>query len=160
MFSVQKDGRGLPRGQGGFDHRFDYGRWDGSAWRVHEIAYAGTRLYAGEDDYTGLASLDPNDPDVVYISTDADPATGAPLVSHADGRRHHELFRGSTRDSGATWRWEPITANSTVDNLRPIVPRWKDARTALVWMRGTYRNNHGEWTTAVVATILPPAPGR
>ena len=160
VFSVQKDGRGLPRGQGGFDHRFDYGRWDGSAWRVHEIAYAGTRLYAGEDDYTGLASLDPNDPDLVYISTDADPATGAPLVSHADGRRHHELFRGSTRDSGATWRWEPITANSTVDNLRPIVPRWKDARTALVWMRGTYRNNHGEWTTAVVATILPPAPGR
>src|SRR3989442_15692373 len=121
VFSVQKDGRGLPRGQGGMDHRFDYGRWDGSAWRVHEIAYAGRRLYAGEDDYTGLAALDPRNPNVVYISTDADPATGAPLVSHADGRRHHELFRGSTRDSGATWRWEPITANSTVDNLRPIV---------------------------------------
>ncbi len=160
VFSVQKDGRGLPRGQGGFDHRFDYGRWDGSAWRVHEIAYAGTRLYAGEDDYTGLASLDPNDPDVVYISTDADPVTGTALVSRADDRRHHELFRGTTRDSGATWRWEPITANSTMDNLRPVVPRWKDPRTALVWMRGTYKNNHGEWTTAVVAMILPPAPAR
>jgi len=160
VFSVQKDGRGLPRGQGGFDHRFDYGRWDGSAWRVHEIAYAGTRLYAGEDDYTGLASLDPNDPDVVYISTDAAPLTGTPLVSRADSRRHHELFRGTTRDSGATWRWEPLTANSTMDNLRPVVPRWKDPRTALVWMRGTYKNNHGEWTTAVVAMILPPAPAR
>src|SRR5437773_1540409 len=160
VFSVQKDGRGLPRGQGGFDRRFDYGRWDGSAWRVHEIAYAGTRLYAGEDDYTGLASLDPNDPDVVYISTDADPVTGTALVSRADDRRHHELFRGTTRDSGATWRWEPITANSTMDNLRPVVPRWKDPRTALVWMRGTYKNNHGEWTTAVVAMILPPAPAR
>ncbi len=160
VFSVQKDGRGLPRGQGGFDHRFDYGRWDGSAWRVHEIAYAGTRLYAGEDDYTGLASLDPNDPDVVYISTDADPVTGTALVSRVDDRRHHELFRGTTRDSGATWRWEPITANSTMDNLRPVVPRWKDPRTALVWMRGTYKNNHGEWTTAVVAMILPPAPAR
>ena len=156
VFSVQKDGRGLPRGQGGFDHRFDYGRWDGSAWRVHEIAYAGTRLYAGEDDYTGLAALDPNNPDVVYISTDADPVTGAPLVSHADGQRHHELFRGTTRDLGATWTWQPITANSDVDNLRPIVPKWKDARTLLVWMRGSYKNNHGEWTTAVVATILPP----
>src|SRR5204863_252688 len=54
VFTVQKDGRGLPRGQGGFDHRFEYARWDGSTWRVHEIAYAGTRLYAGEDDYTGL----------------------------------------------------------------------------------------------------------
>jgi hypothetical protein len=155
IFTVQKDGRGLPRGQGGFDHRFHYGRWDGSAWRVHEIAYAGTRLYPGEDDYTGLAALDPNDPDVVYISTDADPVTGKPLVSHADNLRHHELFRGKTRDGGTTWTWEPITANSTMDNLRPIVPRWKDSRTALVWMRGTYRNNHGEWTTAVVVTILP-----
>ncbi len=155
VFSVQKDGRGLPRGQGGFDHRFDYARWDGSAWRVHEIAYAGTRLYAGEDDYTGLAALDPNNPDVVYISTDADPVTGAPLTSRADGQRHHELFRGTTRDFGATWTWRSITANSTVDNLRPIVPKWKDPRTLLVWMRGTYKNNHGEWTTAVVATILP-----
>ncbi len=154
VFSVQKDGRGLPRGQGGFDHRFDYARWDGAQWHVHEMAYAGTRLYAGEDDYTGLASLDPNDPDVVYISTDADPVTGAPLLSSTDGLRHHELFRGTTRDFGSTWRWEPLTANSTMDNLRPLVPKWTDGRTALVWMRGTYRNNHGEWTTAVVAMIL------
>ncbi|HMH82316.1 MAG TPA: BNR-4 repeat-containing protein [Gemmatimonadales bacterium] len=158
IFTVQKDGRGLPRGQGGMDHRFDYGRWDGSQWRVHEIAYAGTRLYPGEDDYTGLAALDPNDPDVVYISTDADPVTGKPLVSTADNLRHHELFRGRTPDGGATWNWEPITANSTVDNLRPVVPKWKDSRTALVWMRGTYKSNHGEWTTAVVATVLR-APG-
>src|SRR5204862_317442 len=148
-------GRTLPRGQGGFDHRFDYARWDGSAWRVHEIAYAGTRLYSGEDDYTGLAALDPNNPDVVYISTDAEPVTGTPLVSTADGERHHELFRGTTRDFGATWSWEPITANSTMDNLRPLVPKWTDSRTALVWMRGAYKNNHGEWTTKVVASILP-----
>jgi len=137
------------------DHRFDYGRWDGSAWRVHEIAYAGRRLYAGEDDYTGLAALDPRNPNVVYISTDADPVTGAPLVSRADGQRHRELYRGTTGDFGATWQWEPITANSDADNLRPIVPKWTDPRTALVWMRGTYKNNHGEWTTKVVASILP-----
>ncbi len=155
VFTVQKDGRGLPRGQGGFDHRFDYARWDGSAWQVHEIAYAGRRLYAGEDDYTGLAALDPKNPNVVYISTDADPVTGAPLVSRADGQRHRELYRGTTADFGGTWQWEPITANSDADNLRPIVPKWPDPRTALVWMRGTYKNNHGEWTTKVVASILP-----
>jgi BNR repeat-containing family member len=156
-FSVQKDGRGLPRGQGGKDHRYYYGRWDGSAWHVHEMAYAGTRLYPNEDDYTGLVALDPRDPDVVYISTDANPSTGEPLVSSADGQRHHELFRGTSRDSGKSWRWEPITANSTVDNLRPIVPKWDDARTALVWMRGTYKANRGAWTTAVAAMILSPS---
>jgi hypothetical protein len=160
VFSVQKDGRGLPRGQGGMDHRFHYGRWDGSAWQVREIAYAGRRLYPGEDDYTGLAAVDPQNPYVVYISTDAHPTTGAPLVSRADGQRHRELYRGETRDSGVTWTWEPITANSAADNLRPIVPKWADPRTALVWMRGTYLSNRGQWTTAVVTTILPPAPER
>jgi hypothetical protein len=158
-FSVQKDGRGLPPGQGGLDHRDYYGRWNGQAWQVHEMAYAGTRLYPGEDDYTGLVALDPKDPGVAYISTDADPVRGSPLVSAADGKRHHELYRGTTGDHGRTWRWEPITSDSPVDNIRPIVPKWDDPRTALVWMRGTYRYNRGEWTTAVVATILPPAGG-
>jgi hypothetical protein len=54
------------------------------------------------------------------------------------------------------WRGEALTANSAVDNLRPVVPAWPDRRTALVWMRGTYRHNRGDWATAVVATILPP----
>jgi hypothetical protein len=155
-FSVQKDGRGLRPGHGGMDHRYYYARWDRSAWHAHEMAHAGTRLYPGEDDYTGLAALDPNDPGVAYLSTDADPATGAPLVSTADGRRHRELFCATSRDGGKSWRYEPITANSPADNLRPIVPRWADAggRTALVWMRGSYANNRGAWTTAVVATVL------
>jgi hypothetical protein len=160
VFSVKKDGRGT-RGMGGMDIRFYYARWDGTAWRTHEMAHAGKRLYAYEADYTGLAVLDRNDPAVAYISTDADPGTGKPLVSAADGRRHHELFRGTTPDGGKTWRWRPITANSTADNLRPVVPAWNDARTALVWMRGTYRHNRGDWSTAVVATVLPPAgPGK
>ncbi len=156
-FSVQKDGRGLPPRQGGMDLRYYYGRWDGNAWDVHEMAYAGTRLYPFEDDYSGLVALHPQDPNTVFISTNAQPVTGRPLISAADGKRHYELFRGETSDGGATWRWQPITANSTVDNLRPLVPKWKDARTALVWMRGpTYIHNHGNWTTAVVALILPP----
>jgi len=158
-FSVQKDGRGLPPRQGGMDLRYYYGRWDGHAWHVHEMAHAGRRLYPYEDDYSGLVALDPQDPNTVFISTDADPATGKPLVSAADGKRHYELFRGEIRQltDGAPWRWQPITANSTVDNLRPLVPKWKDARTALVWMRGpAYIHNHGNWTTAVVALILPP----
>jgi hypothetical protein len=158
IFSVKRDGRGT-RGKGGQDIRFHYATWAGASWHAHEMAYAGSRLYPGEEDYTGLAVLDRKDLGVVYVSTNADPVTGRPLVSAADNRRHHDLFRGTTPDGGVTWRWEPITANSKMDNLRPIVPAWDDPRTILVWMRGTYRNNRGDWTTAVVATILDP-PGR
>ena len=155
IFSVQKDGRGLPRGQGGFDLRYHYARWDGATWHTEEIAHAGTRLYAGEDDYSGLAALDPNNPDLVYISTDADPVSGAALVSAADRKRHYELFRGR-RDNSGHWKWTPITRNSNVDNLRPIIPKWDDRRTVLVWMRGAYLHNHGEWYSSVVGTLLAP----
>jgi len=153
-FSVQKDGAGLPKGEGGFDHRFCYARFDGTKWNVHEIAYAGTRLYRGEDDYTGLAALDPADPDVVYISTDANPTTGAPLISATDNHRHHELFVGRTTDRGATWTWRPLTTNSAMDNIRPIVLRWHD-KPVLVFLRGQYFNNRGQWTTTLSAMILP-----
>lgn len=155
VFSVQKDGRGLPPRQGGFDLRFHYARWNGQRWLEHPMAFAGTRLYPFEDDYSGLAAIDPRQTNLVYISTDAHPLTGEPLISRADGQRHRELFRGETSDDGASWHWQPITANSTADNLRPIVPKSDDPRTALVWMRGSYLHNHGEWTTSVVALLLP-----
>ena len=126
-FSTQRDGRGLPKGQGGFDMRYYYAFFDGAKWNVHEMAYAGTRLYRDEDDYTGLAVLDPKDLNTVYISTDADPVNGAPLISQADQQRHRELFQGRTNDGGTTWTWTPITANSDVDNIRPMVPLWNDS---------------------------------
>ena len=153
LFSTQVDGRGLPRGQGGMDLRYHYARWNGTAWHEEEIAYAGRRLYPTEDDYTGLGALDPADPDTVYISTDADPSRGTPLLSHGDGRRHYELFRGR-RGAAGKWTWTPITRNSTDDNLRPIIPTWHDPRLALLWMRGTYVHNHGEWYSSIVGMIL------
>jgi hypothetical protein len=153
LFTTQRDGAGLPQGAGGLDHRFNCARWDGQSWQVSEIAYAGTRLYPGEDDYTGLGAIDPRDPTRVFISTDADPKTGKPLMSRANFRRHHELFAGKTDDAGKTWRWKQLTTNSTTDNLRPIVPRTPD-QTILCWMRGSYRCNRGEWGTSVMVSVL------
>jgi hypothetical protein len=155
LFSTQVDGRGLPRGQGGLDLRYHYARLDAGGWHHEEIAYAGRRLYPDEDDYSGLGALDPNNPDVLYISTDADPVAGTPLISAADNKRHYELFRGE-RGGNGKWTWTPFTRNSTMDNLRPVIPKWNDRRTAIAWMRGSYVHNHGEWYSAVVAAIVPP----
>jgi hypothetical protein len=137
-YSVQIGSAGLPRGQGGDDLRYRFARWDGHEWQDEPLAFAGTKLYAGEDDYTGLATLDPRDPDVVYISTDADPATGQPLISRADTKRHWEIFRGLRRTRGQGWDWTSITRDSAVDNLRPIVPDDPKRRGILLWLRGRY----------------------
>jgi hypothetical protein len=113
------------------DHRFFYARFNGTNWAVHEVAKAGGFLYAAEDDYTGLAALDPHDPNRLFISTKIDPRTNVTM-----GR--YEIFEGTTTTGGASWTWSPITFNSTVNNLRPIVPAWDNDHTALLWMRGTY----------------------
>lgn len=156
LFTVQRAGEGLPRGQGGEDHRFYYARWDGEKWDTHEIAYAGKRLYPTEDDYTGLGAIDPGDVTRLVISTDAHPETGEPLISKTDGRRHHELFQGATADRGATWQWTPLTRDSDADNLRPLIPGGgNEQQMAVVWMRGSYSHNRGPWTTRVMGAVVP-----
>lgn len=50
----------------GQDHCYGYGSWDGRASQTHEIAFAGTLLYSGEDDYTGNVCLDPQRLDTVF----------------------------------------------------------------------------------------------
>ncbi|MBD3266194.1 hypothetical protein GF373_05945 [bacterium] len=120
------------------DHRYYYARWDGKAWRVHEIAYGGNHLYDGQYHYTGLVALHPHNPHELFISTDVDPKTGELLISQADGKRHYEIFRGITKNNGKTWRWTPLTQNSTVDNIRPIIPIREAEDTCVLWLRGAY----------------------
>jgi hypothetical protein len=138
LFSVQKDSAGLPKEEGGEDIRYHFARLQGGQWIQREIAHAGTRLYSPEVDYTGLAALHPDDPGRLFISTNAHPVSGEPLISAADGLRHWEVFEGRSADGGETWDWTPVTQDSTADNLRPVVPRAAGGRTLLLWLRGTY----------------------
>src|SRR5699024_8080831 len=134
-FSVTKDpvaiGARGDAAKGGYDHRYHYARWDGEQWQQHEIAYAGNRLYDGENEYTGLITLHPEDPNVVYISADVDPRTGEEL--NPGGERHYEIFRGITSDRGATWEWTAVTEDSEQDNIRPIVVTGENHE-AVLWL--------------------------
>ncbi|MGP4112283.1 BNR-4 repeat-containing protein [Streptomyces sp. 4N509B] len=113
------------------DLRFFHARLSpGGTWSVHQLAQAGPGLLPHEEDYTGLAAIDPHDLDSVYVSTPVDPRTGATLP-------HHEIFHARTPDGGATWEWNPVTENSDVDNLRPIVAPGDPTRTPLLWFRGS-----------------------
>ncbi len=113
------------------NHDFLYCRYDSSKWTYTYLGKAGLKLYASEQDYTGLGALCPNDPNTIYISTPYDPRDNTNLGVH-------EIFKGATADHGATWAWTPITRNSVRDNFRPIVPAWDKNNTALLWLRGTY----------------------
>ncbi len=151
-FSVQKDGREKSQGSGGLDHRYHLARLGPGGWQQHEIAYAGERLYAGEDDYTGLVAIDPEDVNQLVISSNADPVTGAPLISDADHKRHFEIFEGKSSDGGKTFIWQALTKNSTVDNIRPIIPAWENDQRVVLWMRGVY-TTYTDFDTQIVGVI-------
>jgi hypothetical protein len=128
------------------DHRFFYVRYDGKQWQVHQLAKAGACLWPSEEDYTGLAALNPSDPNVVYVSTTVDPRNDSPLAVH-------EIFQGKTADGGGTWSWSPITRNSTVDNLRPLMVAWDGDNSLLAWFRGTMsRSQH--YDAAMVGMLI------
>jgi rhamnogalacturonyl hydrolase YesR len=121
------------------DHRYFYARFDGTKWNVHQMAYAGGQFVLHTSpDYTGLAAVDPSNPDYVYISTDAHPLTGEPLISRATGKKQHEIFMGRTRDGGNSWDWSALTENSPCNNVRPIVPEWAEGKGVVLWLRGNY----------------------
>jgi autotransporter-associated beta strand protein len=124
------------------DHRFFYGRYDGNQWQVNEFAKAGGFLYASESDYTGLVAIDPENPNVLVMSSKIDPRSDTTT-------NKYELYKGVTSNFGANWTWSAITENSTVDNVRPIIPEWNGLNTALTWMRGTF-STYTSWTTEVV----------
>ena len=155
VYSVQKDGAGMPKGLGGMDHRYGYAWFDGKQWRHYEVAYAGTKLYGGEDDYTGLITLHPEHPDTIYFSTNAEPRTGKPLISATDSKRHYEIFKGVTADGGQSWEFTQITKNSTQDQIRPNVPENGPNGSALVWLRGRLRT-YSDYDLEMV--VMSPAP--
>ncbi len=149
VYSVQKDGAGQNRagdaGEG--DHRYRLAHWDGTDWRDHQIAYAGTRLYPGEDDYTGLACIDPNDTNTLYLSSDVNIHNGQPNSSG-----HYEIYCGQTTDFGQSWTWNAVTRDSQVDNLRPIVPAADGQQSVLLWLRGTF-TSYTDYDLDVVGVI-------
>ena len=136
------------------DHRYFYARYDGKQWNVSFLAYGGDNFgRKDQPDYTGLASVDPLNPDVVFISTSSDPVTNQPHISSATGQRQHEIFMGKTADGGKSWTWAPVTSNSAVDNIRPVVPAWTKGKSVVLWMQGTYPKFYA-YDTMIVGRVI------
>lgn len=165
VISVQMNDGDKNRHQGqmhGDDMRYVYARLysatdakQSARWQVNEIAFAGSRLYDREQDYTGLVALDPHNPNAMIISTNAHPSTGKPLISRVDNKRHWELFKGISSDFGKSWQWTAVTQDSIADNLRPVIPiNHETDDQLLLWMRGRYLS-YTNIDTEIVLKVNP-----
>src|SRR3954447_13386014 len=123
-------------------HTYRYARWTGHGWYDRALADAGPAI-DHDPGYSGGVTLDSSDPDVVFMSR------------FADG--HFEIERWQTHDQGHTWETQPLTNNSTRDNLRPFVPRGASGDRVLLWNWGHY-NTFTDFSDLVVMlhTQLPP----
>ncbi len=125
------------------DHRFRYAVWDGTRWNDHEVAYAGAGLYPKAYDYTGLIAMDPSEPGRVYFSTNVDPIHG---TCNTSGK--HEVYEAVTTDLGKTWKFTPLTQNSSATNMRPVCVA-SEEYVAVLWMRGRY-STYTDYDTDIV----------
>jgi hypothetical protein len=131
-----------------------YARWNGTAWERKFIAHGGRPLYSAEDDYGGGMCIDPENPNVVYFSSNAANPFNLGNIDSVPLRTNdrYEIYRGVTSDGGQTFDWEQITVGSQADNLRPIVPENHGYDRSLVWFNGTY-TSYTSFKTRVL-TIL------
>jgi BNR repeat-containing family member len=131
-----------------------YARWTGSSWQKRFIAQAGRGIYAAESDYGGGMCLDPEDPRIVYISTNAASPFSLADINNVplNTNSRFEIWRGITLDGGLTFTWTAVTQNSTADNLRPIVPVRHAQTECLMWFNGTY-NTYTSFTTRLLTRI-------
>lgn len=131
------------------DHHYRVASWDGKKWNDRQIAYGGTCLYVWESSYTGLFAFDPDNPERIYISTDANPSTGE-LTGGV-----HEIYAATIGpdDDVTTIKWEPITQNSKYKNIRPIVVSGGGYK-AVMWLGGNRWNTFKKYQTDSIGLIL------
>jgi hypothetical protein len=132
------------------DHRYRIASWDGKKWTDREVAFAGRCLYPAESSYTGLITLDPKDPETVVISTNVNPSTGE------DRGGQHEIYRAKvgSGDDIKTIKWQAVTKDSPVTNIRPVILR-EGKKRYILWNRGVFRTfkNYQLDTVGVAETV-------
>lgn len=134
------------RFNGTADHRYEFSRWDGSAWTTPtEVCAGGTYLYSGELYYSGGMCFDGNNRNVVYVSR------------QVSGQWEIQEYR--TADNGATWALaRSITSGSSVKNCRPYSPEGHDDRLGVLWWSGTYSTYTSYNTSIRSARAVAAAP--
>ena len=131
-----------------------YAVWTGSNWQRRCIAQAGRPLYGAnvpgssvsspQRNYSGGMAIDPDNPNVVYISSNAlDPFdlnydSNGFTNNALNANERYEIYRGVTKDQGLSFEWEQITVDSIADNLRPIVPSGHGFDRSVLWFQGDY----------------------
>lgn len=122
----------MVRISGGKDsHEYYYAKWTGSAWRLTDLANGGGRFHLSNTEYcySGGEAIDPQNPNVIYLSIPTAGTYG----------NVYEIWKYTLDDNGAVVAKEQITSNSEKNNVRPyILTNSAGSDLRLAWMHGDY----------------------
>jgi hypothetical protein len=130
-------------------HQYFYAVYDGKKWNDHHIVDSGKWFpqtpegkKEREENYSGGLTIDPLDPSVVYFSHEINNV--------------FEISKAETKDLGKNWKITPITRNSTLDNVRPVIPRYKKKsdKNVLLWMQNKKYVHYTDYDTGIMWKVL------
>lgn len=127
-------------------HFYHYVLWNGKQWVDHEITFAGPWFPETPKDkkepephYSAGICINHANSNEVYLSRKRDTT--------------FEIERWVTHDAGKSWSHTPVTQNSTVINVRPIVPwGYNKEKGHILWMRGHY-THYTQFQTSIFCWV-------
>ncbi|MBX2924988.1 MAG: BNR-4 repeat-containing protein [Chitinophagaceae bacterium] len=131
------------------EHLYYYAVYNKGKWEDHRLINSGTWFPEDEEgkkqreeNYSGGMTLDPQDPSTVYFSHQVNGV--------------FELSKATTGNFGKSWKIIPITRNSTFNNVRPVIPRYKKKAdpTILLWMQCRKYLHYTDYDADIVYRVL------
>lgn len=126
-------------------HQYYYAVYDNGKWNDNHLIDSGKWFpqtpegkKEREENYSGGLTIDPLNPTVVYFSHEINGV--------------FEISKAETGNFGKTWKTTAITRNSTLDNVRPVVPRYKKPgdRNVLFWMLNRRYVHYTDYDSAIL----------
>lgn len=154
IFDIVVDKKGRPvvaytRYPSNREHLYHYAVYDSGKWLDHLLINSGgwfpdetTGKKQREENYSGGMTIDPLHPENVYFSHEVNGV--------------FELSKATTKNFGKSWKLSAITRNSERNNVRPIVPRYKQKgdHTVLLWMQVRKYTHYTEYDSDILYRLL------
>lgn len=154
IFDIVVDKKGRPviaytRYPTNQQHLYHYAVYDKGKWVDHQLINSGTwfpqtpeGVKQREENYSGGMTIDPLQPEVVYFSHQLNGV--------------FEISKAVTGNLGKSWKLTPVTRNSILNNVRPIIPRYrkKGDKPVLLWMQFRKYLHYTDYDSDIVYQIM------
>ncbi|HEX5026185.1 MAG TPA: BNR-4 repeat-containing protein [Agriterribacter sp.] len=131
------------------EHLYHYAVYDAGKWVDHLLINSGAWFpqdVAGEkqreENYSGGITIDPLHPETVYFSHQVNGI--------------FEISKATTKNLGESWEMSAVTRNSQLNNVRPVIPRYKKKGdpTVLLWMQFRKYTHYTAYDSDIVYQVI------